>query len=41
MHHLMQAKLCNTFLASMDEVLRILGNSSNESGPGEVTTSKF
>ena len=34
MHHSMQTKKpCNSFLVIMNEVLKILGNSSDESGP--------
>ena len=34
-------KLCNTFLAIMDEVLTISGNYSDEPGPGEVRQASF
>ena len=40
-HSMQIKKLCNTFLAIMDEVLTISGNYSDESGPGEVRQASF
>ena len=40
-HSMQIKKLCNTFLAIMDEVLTISGNYSDESGPGEVRQVSF